>query len=178
VLRWSLGQPPPHSTRPTAGGAAVLHLGADRGEPLALVHRDRRVVVAVDVEDHLVDALGRQVAEADGGQHGADATAGRLRVRRDDVDLAVRRLLVAVHLRPVEAQERRLRALVLRDGEEQARRVEPRLGNALTEVLRGQVSLLGVVRERRRVDLQERRLVGRPEGADPHAGRHRRLADR
>ena len=75
---------------------------------------------------------------------------GRLRVDRDHVDLAVRRVLVAVHLGPVEAEQRRQarRRLVGGYGEEQARRVEPRLAGALAEVLAGHVPLLGVVGER------------------------------
>ncbi len=55
-----------------------------------------------------------------------------------------------------------------RYGEEQALRVEPGLAGALPEVLESHVALLGVVRERVGVDLEQRLLVAGTERADLH----------
>src|SRR6187455_3469799 len=79
-----------YRTRPSERGyAEVLRLGPHVGEPGADVDRDRRVVVAVDVEDHLRQTEVAQVGQPRAGEHLADAAAGRLRVDRDHVDLAV-----------------------------------------------------------------------------------------
>ena len=134
-------------------------------EALAGVHRDGGVVVAVDVEQHRLQPLVLEVLQARDGEHRAEPATGGLGVDRDHVDLAVRRVLVGVHLGPVEAEQRGV-AAVGGYGEQQAGRVEPRLAGPLAEVLVRHVPLLGVVRERGRVDLEQRRLVARLEAAD------------
>ena len=73
--------------------APVLHVGVRGGvgEPEAGVERDRRRVVGLDVEQHLVHAEPREVVQAGEGEHPAEPAALRGRGDADDVDLAERR---------------------------------------------------------------------------------------
>ena len=139
-------------------------------EALTGVDRDRRVRCRRRRRAAPRQTAVAQVQAARPGQHRAEAATGGLRVHRDDVDLAVRRVLVEVDLGPVEAEQ----SAVVWPGVVWA---PPGTGRPASnqsspvrslEVLVGHVTLLGVVGERGRVDLEQSRLVGGLEGADAY----------
>src|SRR6476620_6119452 len=100
-------------------------------------------------------------------QHPAQPESLRVRIDTDDVHLADRLVLV-VHLRPVEAGR-----LTAAFGEEEAFGGEPRLTLAALQVGACPPALLRVVREGARVDPYPGVLVTSDlERAQPYAGRH------
>ena len=103
------------------------------------------------------------MAQPDRGERLAEAAALRVGPDADDVHLA--ELLLGVHLRPVEADQ-----LAVALGEEEALRVEPRLGLAVVQVALGERALLGVVGEGGGVHREPGRVVlAGHEGADGDA---------
>src|SRR5690606_29278552 len=138
----------------------VLDVGLHRLETEFAVDGDSGRVVALDVEDHLLEPTLPQVAQSGQGQRLAESPALRVGVDTDDVDLpdgtpteTVR--VGRVHFRPVEAHDPALGVL----GEEEPVGVEPALPLRFPQRLHVELALFGVPVEGTRVDGYHRLLV-------------------
>ena len=141
------------------------------GESQGCVDVQRRGVVRLDVEQHLVDLEAVEVGQPGEGQHPAEPAALGGRTDRDDIDLALGRIVL---LGPVEAEE----GVVGVDGDQQSGRLKPRLGHPLGEAGGVHRTLLGVTGECARIHREERSSVPVVVGPDRDADRQLQCGER